>query len=269
MDSTSRRFLRVTTWLCMLLPLLLLLFSTTASARWKPRPNLTFDYLLGTTPRKPPANAKVVFLDGFDTSKATVARYHREGVRVVCYINVGAWENWRSDKNKFPKRVLGNDYDGWAGERWLDIRKLSVLKPIMRARLNMCKSKGFDGVDPDNVNSYQNHTGFKIRRKHQLNYLRWLISEAHRRNLAIGLKNAPGLVEVLVKRADFMVTESCFEQGWCSKTLPFIKRRKAVFAVEYEEEGMTTGKFCNKAKRRKISGLLKRYDLKRWRRTCN
>lgn len=77
-----------------------LLASGAGEAYWKPTPELTFDYLLGVTPRLPPQNTEVVFLDGFDKPKATVTRYRERGVKVVCYINVGAWEDWRPDKDR-------------------------------------------------------------------------------------------------------------------------------------------------------------------------
>jgi hypothetical protein len=42
---------------------------------------------------------------------------------------VGSWEDWRPDKDQFPPEVLGNDYDGWQGEKWLDIREIDKLAP--------------------------------------------------------------------------------------------------------------------------------------------
>ncbi len=64
-----------------------------------------------------PARVDAYDLDGFDTSKATVDRIHANGGKAICYISVGSWENWRPDKGRFPKRVLGKDFYGWPGER--------------------------------------------------------------------------------------------------------------------------------------------------------
>jgi len=77
--------------------------------------------------------------------------------------------------------VLGNDYEGWAGEKWLDIRQISTLAPIMRARLDLCKQKGFDAVEPDNIDGYTNATGFPLTAQDQLDYNIWLANEAHAR----------------------------------------------------------------------------------------
>ena len=44
----------------------------------------------------------------------------------------------------------------------MDIRRLSVLKPIMTRRLQMCARKHFDALEPDNMDGYGNQTGFKL-----------------------------------------------------------------------------------------------------------
>lgn len=36
-------------------------------------------------------------------------------------------------------------------KQWLDVTQISLLAPIMRARLDLAKSKNCDGVEPDNV----------------------------------------------------------------------------------------------------------------------
>ena len=76
-------------------------------------------------------------------------------------------ENWRLDAGSFPASVKGGS-NGWPGERWLDIRQLSVLEPIMDKRLAMCAAKGFDAVEPDNMDGWQNRTGFPLTAQDQL-----------------------------------------------------------------------------------------------------
>ena len=63
------------------------------------------------------------------------------------------------------------------GEHWLDIRRLSVLAPIMKARLDLCAVKGFDGVEFYNVDGYQNRTGFPLTANEQLTYDTWLANQ--------------------------------------------------------------------------------------------
>ena len=80
-------------------------------------------------------------IDGFENSAAEVASLHAQGKRVICYVDVGTAESFRPDYSSFPASVLGRS-NGWPGERWLDIRRLEVLEPIMAARFEMCREKG-------------------------------------------------------------------------------------------------------------------------------
>ena len=108
-------------------------------------------------------------IDGFDNSAAEVATLHAAGQHVICYIDVGTAENWRSDYGSFPAGVQGNT-NGWPGEKWLDVRQLSVLEPIMAARFQMCQQKGFDAVEPDNTDGFENGTGFPISAAQQATF---------------------------------------------------------------------------------------------------
>ena len=85
---------------------------------------------------------------------ARLQELQARGVRTVCVINAGAWENWRPDSGAYDRRVVGSNYAGWQGERWVDIRAADVVRPIVAKRLDLCQSKGFDGVLFDNVDGY-------------------------------------------------------------------------------------------------------------------
>ncbi len=207
-------------------------------------------------------------LDLFDTPAETIADLHDRGVSVICYVNVGAWEDWRPDATDFPAEVIGNEYEGWPGERWLDVSNIAALAPMMEARLDLCKEKGFHGVDPDNLDGYYQDTGFEISAEEQLTYLRWLSDAAYQRGLAIGLKNVPELVADLEPLYDWALTESCFAQGWCAEMSIFIENGKPVFAIEYVEEGMATPDFCEQAAELGFSAILKNRNLDAWVKFC-
>lgn len=192
----------------------------------------------------PAPNPVVYDIDGFDNSAATVKSLHSRGFHVICYIDVGTWENWRPDASHFPASVLGAD-NGWPGERWLDIRQLSVLEPIMTARLEMCRQKGFDTVEPDNLDGYENHSGFPIIAKEQLAYNRWIAGEAHSLGLSVALKNDPDQAAQLEPYFDFAIDEQCFQYQECTEIYPvFHSAGKAVFEVEYS---LSTASFCPQA----------------------
>jgi hypothetical protein len=213
-------------------------------------------------------DAQLFDIDLFETEASLVATLHAQGRKVVCYISVGSWEEWRPDADQFPPAVLGNDYEGWPGEKWLDIRQIDQLAPIMRARLDACRAKGFDGIEPDNIEGYANNTGFPLTAQHQLTYNIWLANEAHARGLSIGLKNDSDQVTELLPYFDWALTEDCFDQGWCDQLTPFVNAGKAVFAAEYTDTGMTTGQFCPQANALNFNGILKHRELDAWRQAC-
>jgi len=210
-------------------------------------------------------------IDLFDRDTETVAALHQRGRQVLCYLNAGAWEDWRPDQDDFPQVVLGDDYEGWPGEKWLDIRRIDLLAPIMLARLDLCRDKGFEGVDADNLNGYQNDTGLPLTAGDQLAYNRWLATAAHTRGLLIGLKNDTEQAVELEPYFDFAVTESCLAEGWCEETAPFLDVAKPVFAIEYTD--VVSGnefqqQLCPEAAQSGISAVLKERLLDAWRLGC-
>lgn len=212
--------------------------------------------------------ADVYDLDLFDTTPAIVAKIHADGNRVVCYISVGAWEDWRPDADQFPADVIGKDYQGWPGEKWLDIRQIDKLAPILRLRLDLCAAKGFDGVEPDNVEIYDNNSGFPITYADQLAFAIWLANEAHSRGLAIGLKNASDMAAEAQPYFDFSVLEDCYAYGWCEDLHVFIDAGKPVFAIEYTDMGVDFKAACVQAQSLGLSMLLKHRNLNAYRETC-
>ncbi len=207
-------------------------------------------------------------LDLFDTAPQTVQAIRARGAQAICYISMGSWENWRPDANQYPAQVIGKAYDGWPGERWLDIRRIDLLAPILRARLDLCRAKGFQGVEPDNIDAYSNDTGFPLTARDQLEFNIWLADEAHARGLSIGLKNDPEQALDLLPWYDWAMTEDCFDQGWCADMRGFIASGKPVFAAEYTDTGITLDDFCPQARALNFQAVLKNRELDAWRGSC-
>ncbi len=202
---------------------------------WIPPLDSTFSWQLGDEVNTT-FDVNIYDLDAFETEASLISSLHSQGKKVFCYISVGSWEDWRPDAADFPSEVIGNDYEGWPGEKWLDIRQIDLLAPIMRARLDICAGKGFDGVEPDNIALYWEETGFGISYEDQLAYNIWLAEEAHVRGLSIGLKNNEEQVNDLLPYFDWALTEDCFVGEWCQEMIPFREEGKPVFAVEYTDK---------------------------------
>jgi hypothetical protein len=236
---------------------------------WLPAPGLTWQWQLSEPPVDLTVAAQVFDIDLFDNAATVVKKLHDQGRKAIGYISVGSCEDWRPDAADFPPELLGKDYEGWPGEKWLDIRRIDLLRPVMCARLDLCKSKGFDAVEPDNIEIHDNDSGFSITSANQFAYAGWLAEEAHARGLAIGLKNAADMLAEALPFFDFAITEDCFVQGWCDRVLPFIAAGKAVFAAEYTDTGVDFQAACAWGRAHNINFILKNRILTAFRGTCS
>lgn len=256
-SETCRRGLLVDTLVLQPLP-------SGGGAIWVPEPTTTWQWQL-TTPVDVTVDAQMYDIDLFDNSAAVVASLHRRGSRVVCYFSAGTVEPDRADTGAFPASVIGNRVAGWPEERWLDIRRLDVLGPIVEQRLDLCKAKGFDGVEVDNVDGYTNRTGFPLTGADQLRFNRFLAAAAHARGLSIGLKNDVEQAAALEPDFDWALDEQCVEYDECELLQPFVAADKAVFEVEY---GLDPARFCPQTRTAGFMSMQKHVRLDAWRRTC-
>src|SRR5437868_540885 len=168
------RSLGVSSMFKLLISLLMTALTTVAAQTpyWTPAPNTTWQWqLTGTVDQS--VNVAMYDIDLFNNTASVVASLHAQGRRAVCYVSFGSWEDFRSDAGQFPESVKGKALDGYPNERWLDIRNLDVLGPLLGARLDMCKAKGFDAVEPDNVDGYTNDSGFPLTYDDQIRFNTW------------------------------------------------------------------------------------------------
>ena len=276
MESGSRR---VTRLLIALVVLASDIFGRSSSLlaapqRWIPTPEDRWVYEIGrTAPRlelcvKPWSGGRCVKPtvwvldlygeDGKTLNTRNVARIHRAGGRAVCYLSAGTAEQWRPDAATLPPAVTGRALDGWLGERWIDVRALDSLRPIMTARADRCAEAGFDAIDWDNVDGYTQDTGFALRADDQLAYNRMLASVTRERGMSVGLKNDLLQVPALVSLVDFTVNEQCAQFRECGLLRPFSNAGKAVVQIEYAAR---TSSFCAVANKRRWSAMLANRDL--------
>jgi hypothetical protein len=185
-------------------------------------------------------------IDGEFNSRQVVSTLKARGKRVICYIDVGVYETYRSDKHLFPASVIGLPDHNWDSSYWLDIRRIDILEPIMKSRLKMCADKGFDAVEPDQMDGWENPTGFPLTYDDQLRYNRAIAQWAHELNLSVGMKSNIVQAKDLVNDFDWVLNEECFEYNEClnpwdprfRRTFEglqlFTRQNKAVWVAEYK-----------------------------------
>lgn len=154
-------------------------------------------------------------IDGEENTAATVSYLHSLGKHVICYIDAGVYEDYRSDAWRFPASVIGARDGSWAGSWWLDIRRQDILGPIMRDRIAMCAGKGFDAVEPDEIDGWENTSGFPLTYNDQLAYNRAVAGWIHAAGLTALQKGDLIQTRDLVSYFDATLNEECFQYNEC------------------------------------------------------
>lgn len=181
-----------------------------------PPANATFDYQIGGA-YPPPAGVRVVSRDREDQPAA--------GLYNICYVNAfqtqpqeTAW--WKAHHDDLLLRDASGRYviDGAWNEILLDTRtaaKRSRLAAIVNGWIDGCAARGFQAVEPDNIDSYGRSRGL-LTRSAAIAYLRLLADHAHQAGLAIAQKNSTELgIRGREAGLDFAVAEECARYDEC------------------------------------------------------
>lgn len=140
------------------------------------------------------------------------------------------------------------------------------------------KTEGFDGIDPDNMDGWDNRNGLKLTPRHAIDYMHFLAHEAHARGLAIGLKNASHVLPDVLHCVQFAVSEQAVQFDDVDAFAPLLAAGKPVFHVEYpkgedaesarqNDAREVTGKKrdrCFAARDKGFSSIIKNVRLDQW-----
>ena len=235
---------------------------------YQPKPGTSWQWQLSGLPLDTSFDVEVYDIDLVETQPAEIDALHAAGRKVLCYFSAGSWESFRPDAADFPASVKGSSLDPpFADELWLDIRS-SVVRDIMKKRLDLAVTKKCDGVEPDNVDGYSNDNGFGLTAADQLDFNKFIANEAHARSLSVGLKNDLEQLGDLVDSFDWALNEECYAYNECETyTSTFIQAGKAVFHAEYVVEG-ELGAVCAVTKPLQLSTLIKHIELDAYRVPC-
>lgn len=222
-------------------------------------------------------------IDGEYNTRATVNYLQNKGKKVICYFDAGVYEDYRSDAYRFQQlspQIWGAADEPWDGSYWLDIRRVSELEPIMKDRMQMCKDKGFDAIEPDEIDGWENANGFAntpytnaegvthygITHQDQLIYNKALAQWAHELGMSIGQKGDIIQTRDLVDHFDWTLNEECFQYNECTNPYdPNLRRtvlglqlytqaNKAVFVAEYKAYTATKwSQICTTSKNNKFN----------------
>jgi len=206
-------------------------------------------------------------VDLFETPTSTIDALKKKfNKKVICYFSAGTIEEGRPDAGNFTEADKGAVMPEWPEERWLHVNNERVRKN-MAWRIQLAAAKGCDGIDPDNIDAYNNEgTGVEeLSVDDAVAYIQYLSSVATPLNLAMGLKNGLEIVDRVVDIVQFAVNEQCHQYDECDGYAGVTKQNKPVFNVEYaaeakEDSNMTPKDLCKPVSGVKLSTSLNNHD---------
>ncbi|RKF80823.1 putative endo alpha-1,4 polygalactosaminidase [Golovinomyces cichoracearum] len=245
--------------------------SLTRGAFWRPAAGTRWQIVLNRSLIDQDLDVPVFDIDLFSNNAKIITSLHAADRKVICYFSAGSYEPFRPDTKNFHPSDRGGQLDEWPGEYWLDTNSRNV-RNIMKNRLKLAAQIGCDGVDPDNIDAYDNANGFGLTIADAINFLKFLATEAHSHNLSIGLKNGGKLVPDVLDFMQWDVNEQCLQFDECDMFQPFVKAGKPVFHIEYPDTLLTNdlilNKYCEDKKTRGFSTVLKKIQLDEWAVNC-
>jgi len=244
--------------------------SNTTGTFWKPVAGESWQIVLLYPLNDTSTNVSVYDIDLFDNPKSTIDNLHAQNRSVICYFSAGSYEDNRPDSSQFTSNDKGKELDGWPGEYWLQTNSTNV-RNIMKSRIQLAKSKGCDGIDPDNVDGYDNDNGLGLTTSGAVDYIGFLAGAAHALNLSIGLKNGGSIVENVVDLMQWEVNEQCVQYNECNLYRPFIDANKPVFQIEYTDGAIGVSEkksSCDDPAAAGFSTILKKLELDDWVEIC-
>jgi len=203
-----------------------------------PPTGVKWDYQIGGA-YAPPAGVRIVSRD----SSASPA----PGLYNICYINAfqaqpdatGWWQSNHPDlllKTASGAPVIDQNWN----EQLLDVStdaKRAALAKIVGGWLDGCAAKGFQAVEPDNLDSYTRSQGL-LTADQDVAMATELARLAHVKGLAIAQKNTTEFLPRAHQIGfDFAVSEQCGNYDECGKYADTYAGR--VVDVEYDDKGFT------------------------------
>lgn len=204
-------------------------------------------------------------VDGIDNPASVVTALHAKGDKVICYIETGDVGNYYSASDEgIPTTYyqqlsvagdLGTKQQGWP-EYYININASSTLSIVEAMISQQCHAKGFDGVETDNDETWQDSTGFNISEANDITYMTSIANYIHSLGMADVLKNCDDVgntsfCNAMYPLVDAVISEQCNQYGTCSDLGNFLGH-KAIFNAEYST---SPSSFCPKDNASGINGV--------------
>ena len=228
------------------------------SGWWRPTPGTSWQWQISGALDTRVA-VSVYDIDLYNSSAADIAGLQAQGRKVICYFDTSYEPGRPESATLLP--YIGNPYQGWPGQYWLDIRQPAVVS-VMLGRIDLAKQKGCDAIEADSVDAFHNNPGFNFTLDDQRRFILTLARAAHARGISYGLKNDLDDISNVLSEVDFSINEECAKYNECDRLSPFVAANKAVFDAEYGPDlAATAAQVCPALNARNFDGIVKNLSL--------
>ncbi len=244
---------------------------TSGTINLPPTGKISWDWQIGASGDSNvvvPSGAVLMDVDGFNISASKISSLKASGIYTVCYIDAGSYEDGRPDSSLYPaylkiyKDVQWNEWfldvkdvfrpiqpagTQLVNNQWVDasgkplagLPTAGAFALLLEARFKMCADKGFDALEPDNLQNDEN-AGGKVSLQEQIDFNGWVADTAHANNLAVFQKNGPDKIllkdktgKMMVEKFDAILNEECQTNSECPPLAEYVKRGKLALNTEY------------------------------------
>ncbi|GLB45070.1 putative glycoside hydrolase family 114 protein [Lyophyllum shimeji] len=243
--------------------------ATTASATILPRSvtpppvNGKFDYQIGGS-YTPASDVTIVSRDNAENPAA--GKYN------ICYLNAfqtqpEAQSWWKTNHPDLLLKKSDGSYfqdQDWPGEFFLDTTtdaKRQALLAIHQTTIDSCASKGFNAIEPDNLDTFTRSNGL-LTKADNLAFAKLLADYAHGKGLAFGQKNTGSDLGSSGKTTvgfDFAIAEECGYYNECDSYTNVYGNN--VIEIEYSDNGKSAYTAACSARGAQISIIYRDRDV--------
>lgn len=228
-----------------------------------PPVNGKFDYQIGGA-YTPASDVAIVSRDNSESPAA--------GAYNICYLN--AFQTQPEDQNWWKtnhpdlllKKSSGAYFEDpdWPGEFFLDTTtdaKRQALLAIHQTTIDTCASKGFNAIEPDNLDTFTRSNGL-LTKANNLAFAALLSNYAHGKGLAFAQKNTGSELGSSGKTTagfDFAIAEECQVYNECNSYTNVYGNN--VIEIEYSDNGKSAYTAACNARGASISIIYRDRDV--------
>jgi hypothetical protein len=233
-----------------------------AAAVTLPPVNGQFDYQIGGS-YTPSSTVSIVDRDRGDSPVS--GKYN------ICYVNAfqtqpGEASFWTGQHPDLLLKNSNGSYvtdPGWPGEYLIDTStaaKRASLATIVGGWIDGCQTKGFQAVEPDNLDSWT-RSGSKLTKANNVAFATLLAQRAHADGLAIAQKNTADLGSSAKASIgfDFAIAEECQQYTECGSYTSLYGNN--VIEIEYTDNPKSAYTTACAAQGKTISVILRDRDV--------